>query len=120
MAKPNPTHSTNPTQFAEACGVPSPAGPVPIPYPNAGPLATGWETTNAGQRVKLQTKHGVHASQASRLTSSMGDQAGTAAKKGVISSQNRGKAHFKAWSMDVKFEGQNAVRHLDMTTHNHQ
>jgi hypothetical protein len=26
---------------------------------------------------------------------------------------------FAAWSMDVKVEGENVVRHLDMTTHNH-
>ena len=27
--------------------------------------------------------------------------------------------YFISWSMDVKFEGENVVRHLDMTTHNH-
>ena len=30
-----------------------------------------------------------------------------------------GKVYFNAWSMDVKVEGENVVRHLDMTTHNH-
>ena len=50
---------------------------------------------------------------------SMGDEAGCAAKKGVVTSVNRGKVYFIAWSMDVKVEGENAVRHLDMTTHNH-
>ncbi len=49
----------------------------------------------------------------------MGDEAGCAAKKGVVTSVNRGKVYFIAWSMDVKIEGENAVRHLDMTTHNH-
>ena len=24
-----------------------------------------------------------------------------------------------AWSMDVKIEGQNVIRHMDLTTHNH-
>ena len=37
----------------------------------------------------------------------------------MITSTNRGKVYFIAWSSDVKFEGENAVRHLDMTTHNH-
>ncbi len=50
---------------------------------------------------------------------SMGDEAGCAAKKGVVSSVNRGKVYFIAWSMDVKAEGENVVRNLDMTTHNH-
>ena len=47
---------------------------------------------------------------------STGDEAGCAAKKGVITSVNRGKVYFIAWSMDVKVEGENVVRHLDMTT----
>ena len=50
---------------------------------------------------------------------STGDEAGCAAKKGVVTSVNKGKVYFVAWSMDVKFEGENVVRHLDMTTHNH-
>ena len=50
---------------------------------------------------------------------STGDEAGCAAKKGVVTSVNSGKVYFTAWSMDVKFEGENVVRHLDMTTHNH-
>ena len=49
----------------------------------------------------------------------MGDEAGSAAKKGVVTSVNRGKVYFISWSMDVKVEGKNVVRHLDMTTHNH-
>ena len=36
-----------------------------------------------------------------------------------MTSVNRGKVYFIAWSMDVKAEGENVVRHLDMTTHNH-
>jgi len=50
---------------------------------------------------------------------SIGDEAGSAAKKGVVTSTNRGKVYFNSWSMDVKFEGENVVRHLDLTTHNH-
>src|SRR5690606_33710112 len=37
----------------------------------------------------------------------------------VITSKNMGKVYFTSWSMDVKIEGENAVRHMDMTTHNH-
>ncbi len=50
---------------------------------------------------------------------STGDEAGCAPKKGMVTSTNTGKVYFSAWSMDVKIEGENVVRHLDVTTHNH-
>src|SRR5262245_21215015 len=50
---------------------------------------------------------------------SSGDEAGSAPKKGIITSKITGKVYFTAWSMDVKVEGENVVRHLDLTTHNH-
>ena len=50
---------------------------------------------------------------------STGDEAGSAPKKGVVTSQTMGKVYFNAWSMDVKIEGENVVRMLDITTHNH-
>ena len=53
------------------------------------------------------------------LKKTTGDEAGCATKKGLITSVNRGKAYFNSWSMDVKFEGQNVVRHMDLSTHNH-
>ena len=36
-----------------------------------------------------------------------------------MSTRGRLKVFFGAWSMDVKIEGENAVRHLDITTGNH-
>jgi hypothetical protein len=36
----------------------------------------------------------------------------------VVTSKIKGKANFIAWSMDVKFEGENVPRHLDLTGHN--
>src|SRR5205823_5313821 len=38
---------------------------------------------------------------------------------GVVTSVNKGKVYYTAWSMDVKIEGENAVRHMDLMTHNH-
>jgi hypothetical protein len=55
----------------------------------------------------------------SYFKTSTGDEAGCAAKKGVITSKIKGKVYFQAWSMDVKFEGKNVDRHLDLTTNNH-
>jgi hypothetical protein len=65
----------------------------------------------SGQEVMLKNK--------SYFKKSTGDEAGSAPKKGVVTSKIQGKVYFNAWSMDVKFEGENVVRHLDLTTHNH-
>lgn len=105
--------------FPDTCFTPpeNPATPpgVPIPYPNTGKDSDTTEGTKqvkiSGQEIMLKNK--------SYFKTSYGDEAGCAAKKGVITSVNRGKVYFNAWSMDVKFEGENVVRHLDITTHNH-
>ncbi len=95
----------------------NPATPpgVPVPYPNTGQAS---DSTSGTRNVKISKKE-ASIKNSSYFKKSMGDEAGSAAKKGVVSSKNRGKVYFTAWSMDVKFEGENAVRHLDMTTHNH-
>jgi hypothetical protein len=105
--------------FPDVCFTPpeNPATPpgVPVPYPNtgmAGDTTSGSKTvTISGQEVMLKNK--------SYFKKSIGDEAGCAAKKGVVTSVNRGKVYFNSWSMDVKIENENAVRHLDITTHNH-
>src|SRR5207247_9341565 len=95
----------------------TPATPpgVPIPYPNTGmasDTSDGSKTVQvSGQEVMLKDK--------SAFKQSTGDEAGSAPKKGLVTSKNKGKVYFNAWSMDVKFEGENVVRNLDMTTHNH-
>ncbi len=105
--------------FPDTCFTPpeNPATPpgVPIPYPNTG---LDSETTEGSKTVKISDKE-VMLKNKSYFKSSTGDEAGCAAKKGVITSVNKGKVYFISWSMDVKFEGENVVRNLDMTTHNH-
>ncbi|MBK8167229.1 MAG: DUF4150 domain-containing protein [bacterium] len=105
--------------FPDVCFTPpqTPATPpgVPIPYPNTGQDS---DTTDGTKKVKIGSKE-VGIKNASCFKKSMGDEAGSAPKKGVVTSQNRGKVYFNSWSMDVKFEGKNAVRHLDLTTNNH-
>jgi hypothetical protein len=76
------------------------------------------DTTSGSKTVKISGKE-VMLKNKSYFKKSTGDEAGCAAKKGVLTSVNRGKVYFTAWSMDVKIEGENAVRHLDLTTHNH-
>lgn len=105
--------------FPDVCMTPpmTPATPpgVPIPYPNTGMAsdATDGSTsvTISGKEIMLKNK--------SSFSKSSGDEAGSAPKKGVVTSKNMGKVFFNMWSMDVKVEGENVVRHLDITTHNH-
>jgi hypothetical protein len=93
-----------------------PAGPVPIPYPNtsmASKTSQGSKTVKiGGQEVGLKNK--------SNYKDSNGDEAATRGLgMGVISHTIQGKMKHAAWSFDVKVEGENAIRHLDLTTHNH-
>ena len=105
--------------FPDVCFTPpeNPATPpgVPIPYPNTGMAK---DTTSGSKSVKITGKE-VMLKNKSYFKKSTGDEAGSAAKKGVVTSTNRGKVYFTSWSMDVKVEGENVVRHLDLTTHNH-
>jgi hypothetical protein len=105
--------------FPDVCMTPpeNPATPpgVPVPYPNTGSAS---DTTDGSRSVQISSKE-VTLKNKSYFKTSMGDEAGCAAKKGVITSSNTGKVYFIAWSMNVKFEGENVDRHLDMTTHNH-
>lgn len=105
--------------FPDVCFTPpqTPATPpgVPIPYPNTGMAS---DCTSGSKSVKI-SKQEVMLKNKSYFKRSTGDEAGCAPKKGVVTSKNMGKVYFIAWSMDVKVEGENVVRTLDMTTHNH-
>lgn len=106
-------------EFPDVCFTPpqTPATPmgVPIPYPNTGMAS---DTSDGSQSVKIGGAE-VMLKNKSYFKKSTGDEAGAAPKKGLISSTNKGKVYFVAWSMDVKVEGENVVRNLDLTTHNH-
>ena len=105
--------------FPDVCMTPpeNPATPpgIPVPYPNT---AMASDTTDGSKKVKISDKE-IMLKNKSCFKTSTGDEAGSAAKKGVVSSKNKGKVYFVKWSMDVKVEGQNVDRHLDMTTNNH-
>lgn len=105
--------------FPDTCFTPpeNPATPpgVPVPYPNTGFAS---DTTKGSKTVEISGKE-IMLKDKSYFKTSVGDEAGCAAKKGVITSKNKGKVYFQAWSMDVKVEGENVDRHLDLTTNNH-
>ncbi|MFC3148298.1 PAAR-like domain-containing protein [Piscinibacterium candidicorallinum] len=105
--------------FPDVCFTPpqTPATPpgVPIPYPNTGMAS---DCTDGSSTVQISGKE-VMLKNKSYFKKSMGDEAGCAPKKGVVTSKNAGKVYFNSWSMDVKVEGENVVRTSDLTTHNH-
>src|SRR5438045_7211977 len=105
--------------FPDVCFTPpqTPATPpgVPIPYPNTGMAS---DTTDGSKTVQISGQE-VMLKNKSYFKKSTGDEAGSAPKKGLITSKIQGQVYFNAWSMDGKFEGENVVRHFDSKTHNH-
>jgi len=105
--------------FPDVCFTPpeNPATPpgVPVPYPNFG---LAGETEQGSSTVKVKGEI-INLKNKSDLSKTTGDEAGAAAKKGLITSQNKGKAYFKMWSPNVKAEGEPVTRMTDITTDNH-
>jgi hypothetical protein len=77
------------------------------------------DMTDGSKTVKVSGKE-IMLKDKSYFKKSTGDEAATKSLgMGVVTHQIQGKVYFTSWSMDVKFEGENVVRHLDLTTHNH-
>ncbi|RKH32030.1 DUF4150 domain-containing protein [Corallococcus praedator] len=98
--------------FPDVCKTPSPAGPVPIPYPN---VAQSSDTDKGTKKVSVAGN--PVCVKDSNFKMSTGDEAGTAGG-GVASNKTKGKAEFVNYSFDVKFEGKNVARALDLMLHN--
>jgi uncharacterized Zn-binding protein involved in type VI secretion len=99
------------TAFPDVCKTPSPAGPIPIPYPN---VAQSSDTAEGSKTVKADGNPVML--KGSNFSTSTGDEAGSAG--GVASSCTKGKAEFVAYSFDVKFDGQNVPRLGDLMLQN--
>jgi len=99
--------------FPDVCFLPpAPAGPVPIPYPQAALDSLNNEVRKGGyKKVKI-----LDSSKAPSFSKTAGDEAG--AQKGVVSSKNMAKPGFTSFSHDVKFEGTPVVRMTSVTTAN--
>ena len=98
--------------FPDVCRTPSPAGPIPIPYPN---IAKSSDTGKGTTKVKCDGN--PVCVKDSNFSMSTGDEAGSAGG-GVVSNKIKGKAEFVMFSMDVKFEGKNVCRAFDIMLHN--
>src|SRR5882762_7866285 len=97
--------------FPDVCKTPSPAGPIPIPYPNT---AQSSDASKTAKKVKCDG-NAVCVSDSNFMMSS-GDEAGAA--MGVASNKIKGKAEFVNYSFDVKVEGKNVPRAFDLMLHN--
>jgi hypothetical protein len=97
--------------FPDTCITPAAPSPVPIPYPN---VALSSDTDQASKQV---TCDGFPIClKGSNFRMSTGDEAGT--NNGVASGKIKGKAEFILYSFDVKVEGENVPRALDLMLHN--
>jgi hypothetical protein len=98
--------------FPDVCKTPAPpAPPIPIPYPNVAKSSDASDTATTvqadGEKIMIKT---------SVFSTSTGDEAGSVG--GLVSNCTKGKAQFIAYSFDVKAEGQNVPRNLDMMKQN--
>jgi uncharacterized protein DUF4150 len=100
------------TAFPDVCKTPAPpAPPIPIPYPN---IAKSSDTASGASTVKCDGN--PTCVKDSNFSMSTGDEAGSLL--GVASNKIKGKAEFVNFSFDVKFEGKNVARAMDLMLHN--
>ncbi|MDH3213180.1 MAG: DUF4150 domain-containing protein [Myxococcales bacterium] len=99
------------TAFPDVCKTPTPAGPIPIPYPN---IAMSSDTAKGSKKVKVDGEPIML--KGSNFSTSTCDEAGSAL--GVVSNKIKGKAEFVNYSFDVKVEGKNVPRLGDMMLQN--
>ncbi len=104
--------------FPDPCWSPPPpsAGPVVIPYANT---AKASDTANGSKTVFISGKPIMLRDKSYFKTSTGNEPATYAFNKGQKTGKLKGACYFASWSMNVKIEGYNVVRHSDDTTHNH-
>ena len=95
--------------FPDVCALPTPpAGPIPIPYPNAALDNFNNEIRKSGfPKVKIRD-----AGRPAGAARTSGDEAGT--QKGLVSPTNMGKTSYTIFSNNVKLEGKPVVRYSDV------
>lgn len=103
------------TAVTDVCNTPSPAGPVPMPYPNVAMLMTA-DPSTAVKKVVVLGMPALNAQ--STIPMSNGDNAGV--NMGVVSGRVMGPCCFKSSSQKVNFGGKPAVFMSCQTGHNGQ
>ncbi len=97
--------------FPDVCNTPTPAGPIPIPYPNISLTPTG---VPAAYTVLIDGAPAHNMSTEVPMTE--GDNAGVAL--GVASGMVMGPCRHMLGAFTVLLDGMPATRLLDMTGHN--
>lgn len=104
--------------FPDPCWTPPspPAGPIVVPYPNTAYAST----LKDGTTTVFVCNSMVAKEDVSCFSTRTGDEPATQSQpKGVITGVIKGKAYFRTWSPNVKFEGKCVARHEDLMSHNH-
>lgn len=121
-----PVLAQNPRRPAAAH---SPAGPIPIPYPNIGRLPQdpkrAQQSKEAALRRHVLARHKLDA-EISRQLSVLSEEAGSRdanvakTSRGLWQVKMKAAMNYQSYSFNVKFEGKGTVRALDRTTPNHR
>jgi uncharacterized Zn-binding protein involved in type VI secretion len=90
----------------DVCLTPTPAGSIPIPYPNIGKLSAAKKRT-----TKIFVSGAAALTKVSIIKTTTGDEAGV--NKGIVSKKTKGKVEFTTASKKVKFQGKPALRMMD-------
>jgi hypothetical protein len=99
--------------FPDVCLTPTPAGPVPIPYPN---IASSSDAADGPTTVTCDGA--MPMTKGAKYSKSSGDEAGS--NGGVASGTSRDAAEFMLYSFDVKLEGNGVCRLGDPLFHNNK
>jgi hypothetical protein len=97
----------------DTCKTPTPAGTVPVPYPNIGQFANAQSSTCSGV-VKINGMKAFNLK--TKCPMSQGDEAGSAG--GVVSGKAMGEIIFTKGCSIVFIEGPPAVNNSSQTAHN--
>jgi hypothetical protein len=102
--------------FPDVCLCPPtpPAGPIPTPLPNN---VKASDLDGGASSVLIEGN--PMGKQSSNFKTSSGNEVAQSTGGGVVTAQVQGKAYFQSFAMNVMIEGEPAVRHLDLVTHNH-
>jgi len=102
------------TAFPDVCKTPAPPSPspIPIPYPN---ISKSSDTSKGSKKVKMDGNSIMLKDSEFRM--STGDEAGSAGGN-MVTNKTKGPAKFIMYSFDVKVEGKNVPRQLDIMMHN--
>jgi hypothetical protein len=102
--------------FPDVCLCPPtpPAGPIPTPLPNNIKAA---DLDGGASSVLIEGN--PMGKKSSNFKMSSGNEVSRPTGGGVVTAGVQGKGYFASFAMNVMIEGEPAVRHLDLVTHNH-